>query len=455
MSKSKKIIVTILCMLFIVLGTGYFLGLAYFQTHFKIGTTINGFHCSFKSLNDTEELLSREVESYAIAVNTRNNGIEKISASDVGLKFNGKANLIELLKTQDYRLWFIPSSEEVTLPEDCYEIDSSKLTDELRKLKCMNNMVPSESAHIVETNGFYQVAAAVKGTFLDKNKARQIIETAIRQWRPSVNLEEADCYIDVDSGDEKELQKHCDFLNSIQDTIITYDFGDRTESVDFAKIKKHFLDSNFRFNTSKMKKYIEKIAEKYDTVGIARNFVTYDNRTANISGGDYGWKLDVDKTTKSLIDYIKKDTIDVVSPVYTQTAASRQQNDVGYSYLEIDMSNSHAVLYIDGTPVVQTSIKTNGDINPGFYKISGKQEMDVDGLMNTIDFGEYKIYQYNPVDVAASFSGSDDISGFSSNGVNPNSIAIDDASMVAIFNSMQNEWPVIVYSNDNISGQIG
>ena len=68
---------------------------------------------------------------------------------------------------------------------------------------------------------------------------------------------------------------------------------------------------------------------------------------------------------------------------------------------------------------------------------------------------EYKIYQYNPVDVAASFSGSDDISGFSSNGVNPNSIAIDDVSMVAIFNSMQNEWPVIVYSNDNISGQIG
>ena len=83
MSITKKIVLTLLCILSIVLGTGYFLGLAYFQTHFKIGTTINGFHCSFKSIDEAETLLSREVESYAIAVNTRNNGVEKIAANDV------------------------------------------------------------------------------------------------------------------------------------------------------------------------------------------------------------------------------------------------------------------------------------------------------------------------------------------------------------------------------------
>lgn len=453
MSKSKKIVIVLLCMLCIVLGTGYFIGMAYFQTHFKIGTTINGFHCSFKSLNETEAILSREVESYAMAVKTRNNGIEKISANDVGLKFNGKQNLIQLLKEQDSKLWFIPSVKEVTLPAECYEIDNSMLLNELKKLKCMNNMIKAESAHIVETNGFYQVASAVKGTFLDKEKTRQVIETAIRQWRPSVDLEASECYIDSDMGDEKELQKHCDFLNSIQDTIITYDFGDRKESIDFAKIKKYFMSSNYRFNTKKMKSYIEKIAKKYDTVGITRKFITYDGRTADITGGDYGWKLDVDKTTEGLIGYIKNDTVDVVSPVYIQTAASRQQNDIGYSYLEIDMSNNRAVLYIDGAPVVQTSIKTNGDITPGFYKLGNKQEMDDTGLLNVISFGTNKIYQYNATEATASFFGSDDISGFSSNGVQPNCIAIDDSTMKAIYDSIQTEWPVIVYNNDNILNQ--
>ena len=92
MSTSKKITLTLICLLSIILGTGYFLGLAYFQTHFKIGTEINGFNCSFKSIDDADALLSREVQSYAMAVNTRNGGVEKISADDVGMKFAEKMN---------------------------------------------------------------------------------------------------------------------------------------------------------------------------------------------------------------------------------------------------------------------------------------------------------------------------------------------------------------------------
>ena len=72
MSITKRIALILICLLSIVLGTGYFLGMAYFQTHYKIGTTINGFHCSFKTIEETDALLSRKVESYAIAVDTRN-----------------------------------------------------------------------------------------------------------------------------------------------------------------------------------------------------------------------------------------------------------------------------------------------------------------------------------------------------------------------------------------------
>ena len=175
MSITKKIVLTLLCILSIVLGTGYFLGLAYFQTHFKIGTTINGFHCSFQSVNETEALLSREVESYAIAVNTRNNGVEKIAANDVGLTFVGRSALVDIINKQDYKLWFIPEMEEQHLSADCYNIDETEMSAEMAKLKCMNNMVKGESAHIVDTNDFYQVSPAVRGTDLDKTKARQVV----------------------------------------------------------------------------------------------------------------------------------------------------------------------------------------------------------------------------------------------------------------------------------------
>lgn len=325
MSITKKIVLTLLCILSIVLGTGYFLGLAYFQTHFKIGTTINGFHCSFQSVNETEALLSREVESYAIAVNTRNNGVEKIAANDVGLTFVGRSALVDIINKQDYKLWFIPEMEEQHLSADCYNIDETEMSAEMAKLKCMNNMVKGESAHIVDTNDFYQVSPAVRGTDLDKTKARQVVETAIRQWKPEVNLEDSGCYIDADEISEEELQQECDLLNSIQDTIITYDFGDRKETVDFKTVQEKFLDENYMFSAEKVKKYIKKIAKKYDTVGAERTFMTFDDRPAIISGGDYGWKTDIEKTAAELLEYIKENTIDVIKPVYTQTAVNRSK----------------------------------------------------------------------------------------------------------------------------------
>ena len=108
MKTTRKIIITMLCVLCIILGTSYFLGMAYFQTHFKIGTTINGFHCAFKTVNEAEALLSKEVSSFAIAIDTRNGGVEKLTAKDVGMTFNGKEGLVNIINNQDYRLWFMP-----------------------------------------------------------------------------------------------------------------------------------------------------------------------------------------------------------------------------------------------------------------------------------------------------------------------------------------------------------
>lgn len=452
MSITKKIVLTLFCILSIVLGTGYFLGLAYFQTHFKIGTTINGFHCSFNSIDEAETLLSREVESYAIAVNTRNNGVEKIAANDVGLTFVGRSALVDIINKQDYKLWFIPEMEEQHLSADCYNIDETEMSAEMAKLKCMNNMVKGESAHIVDTNDFYQVSPAVRGTDLDKTKARQVVETAIRQWKPEVNLEDSGCYIDADEISEEELQQECDLLNSIQDTIITYDFGDRKETVDFKTVKEKFLDENYMFSTEKVKKYIKKIAKKYDTVGAERTFMTFDDRPAIISGGDYGWKTDIEKTTAELLEYIKENTIDVIKPVYTQTAVNRSKNDIGYSYLEIDTSNKKAVLYVDGAPVVQTDIKLNGGIESGFYKMKNKYGITDDGLVNAISFGSALLYQDDSNnDRTSGFTGDDDISGFSESTIHEGCATINATDMETIFTTMQEDWPVIVYNKNNIS----
>ena len=206
------------------------------------------------------------------------------------------------------------------------------------------------------------------------------------------------------------------------------------------------------FSAEKVKKYIKKIAKKYDTVRAERTFMTFDDRPAIISGGDYGWKTDIEKTAAELLEYIKENTIDVIKPVYTQTAVNRSKNDIGYSYLEIDTSNKKAVLYVDGAPVVQTDIKLNGGIESGFYKMKNKYGITDDGLVNAISFGSALLYQDDSNDDRTSgFTGDDDISGFSESTIHEGCATINTTDMETIFTTMQEDWPVIVYNKNNIS----
>lgn len=447
MSTTRKLITIFACIFCILLGTGYFLGMAFFQTHYKIGTTINGFHLSFQTLEEASELLSRKVESYAIAVDTRNNGVEKITADDVGLQFQGKDELAAILNEQNSRLWFLPEFDNHELPERCYSIDEEKITTTMNTLKCMQNMVKAESAHIVDTEDFYQVSKAVKGTNLDKAKTKNIIETAIRRWREQVNLEEAGCYIDADPGEEKQLQKQCDILNNIQDEVITYDFGDRKETVTFDTVKEAFLDEDYLFDEEKLLAYAQNLADTYDTIGQKRKFVTYDDRTVTIDGGTYGWKTDVQKTADKLLKNIKAGTIDVIEPVYIQTAAKREKNDIGRSYLELDTENRQVILYIDGVPEIQADIKENGPIETGCYQVSDIVPETSDGLKKAILFGNSALYLDNPEAAAPSFSGTDDISGFSASSIKQGCMTVSQETADALYEKMEKDWPVVVYGH--------
>lgn len=454
MKTTRKIIITMLCALCIILGTSYFLGMAYFQTHFKIGTAINGFHCAFKTVDEAEALLSKEVSSYAIAIDTRNGGVEKLTAKDVGMTFNGKEGLVDIINNQDYRLWFMPEIKEHNLDEESYAIDSAKIQKAIAKLKCMHNMVSPESARIVDTDGFYQVAQQVVGTELDREKAKQVIETSIRQWHKSVNLEDKGCYKEAEKTDEKELQKQCDFLNSIKDVIITYDFGDRKETVDVETIRKNMLSKDFKLSQKKIEEYVKSLAEKYDTIGNERSFVTYDNRTSSISGGDYGWQIDIKKTAQDLKQMITDKTIDVVNPTYSQSTVSKNSDDIGHSYLEIDKSHGSVVLYVDGNPVVQCQARFGTDISSGFYRLKLREAAAEDGTKNIMYFGDGAVYQFDDAAAMPGFSGNEDISATAtSNGVKQGCIAVDETSMNTIFTTFQDNWPIIVYDDSNITGQ--
>ena len=76
-------------------------------------------------------------------------------------------------------------------------------------------------------------------------------------------------------------------------------------------------------------------------------FRTTGGHNISIDRGNYGWATDVEKETELLIDDILNGRDISREPEYVHTAYVKGQNDVGPSYVEIDLSNQHLYLYIN------------------------------------------------------------------------------------------------------------
>lgn len=381
MKATRKVFTALLIVLFLVLCGAYVYGSWFFDSHYLPNTMLNEFDISFKTVNEVEELLNRKVQTYALAVDERNGGREKITSNDVGMEYRPGRELDDLLEAQNPYLWIIPSNhmEEVELD---FNVDKEKLKNAVESLKCFSDMQAPVDARIVYDDGF-RVVEEKMGTQLDKEQVQTLINSAIHYGKTSVDLTE--CYFSPEVYQE-DLKEKCEKLKKMQDIIITYDFGDDVEVVDVKNIQKWLTD--YELDKDKVFEFVQGLADKYDTVGKKRKFVTYDDRQVVIEGGDYGWKLDSEKETEDLIKLLESGETQIHTPVYTQKGQKREKNDIGYTYLELDVSKQHAVFYLKGDPIVQTPMKCSGLIS-GCYRMDGtrfgEMELVAENMEESLD----------------------------------------------------------------------
>ena len=73
-------VIALIMILLILTAGAYGYGVHYFTDHFLAGISGEWFNCSYKTADETEKLLAKEVQAYVLTVDTRNNGKESITA---------------------------------------------------------------------------------------------------------------------------------------------------------------------------------------------------------------------------------------------------------------------------------------------------------------------------------------------------------------------------------------
>ena len=385
-NNKRNIIAIGIIISFFTLLVIYFGITMYFMNHFYFGSTISCINVSGKTVEEVDAQMPSEVEEYTLELKERGNTKEQIKASDINLEYNSEGKVKELKDKQNPFEWIIAlfdkNNSKVT---EVVTYDEEKLKECLDKLSCFDssNIIEPQNPSFQYTDSGYVILDEVSGNKINKDILYNSVVNAILKGETTIDLESNNCYESPQyTSTSQEVIDTKDMLNKYTESKIAYIFGDNTEILDGSTIN-NWLETKenleITFDEKKIKSYLDKLSSTYDTVGKTREFVTSLGTTIKVGGGDYGWLINKNEEVQDLIAMIKEGQITTKEPIYKQTAICRDDNDIGNTYVEINMTKQHLWFYKNGALLVEGDVVTGNVSNncstpTGIYELKFKQK---------------------------------------------------------------------------------
>lgn len=167
------------------------------------------------------------------------------------------------------------------------------------------------------------------------------------------------------SSDSPEVEEACETMNQYCKARIVYTMGQEV-TVDAELISGWLTcdgDMNVSLNEEAVGDWVNSFAEQSDTLGKARSITSPSGKTAEVSGGTYGWVIDTAAETAALTENIKKAESVSREPAYRQRAASRSAQDWGVTYVEVDLTAQYMWYVKDGSVQFESDVVTGEPVN--------------------------------------------------------------------------------------------
>lgn len=349
----------------------------YFSNHFFMNTVINGVDVSLESYADFNAIIKDFINDYELQIIEKSGETEKIYGKEIGLKYNEKNSLNISYKQNPFKWIKSLTKVQEYFIKDLYVIKNNSFNNRINKLKCLNKeIIEPKNVSFKYTNGLYEAVKEIYGNKINKDKLIKEISICILNGDAKLDLYNNKCYMNPNPKytlfSDKTI-KVLNLLNKYVKSKITYLFGIKYEILDGQIINKWIsVDENLDIiiDEKAAVKYVLGLSNKYDTVGIERNFKTSTGKIVKVKGGLYGWKINLFGETLALLDNIKNGAIIIKEPLYAQKAYSRDINDIGSTYVEINITKQHIWFYKNGKLITHGSVVT-GNPNKGNSTVTG------------------------------------------------------------------------------------
>lgn len=350
-----------------------YLGLVhYYADGFSYGTWINGVYCTGKSVNEVNDELLKQFDYEGLTIIDGDGKSYTILARDVELTFDFNESLRLYLERQNPYLWIdnlVGDARAKTMEpvvsyrEDSYEkiVDSFPFFHEKGEDERILKIFKGKQ-------GYYLLDE--RSHVLNEQKAREMIRAAFDGFETELDLEEAGCYENLPLTEEmKQEISLWEKLAVYQDCGIVYQFGEESYPVDGSVVCDFLMtdeegslvldeDGNLCTDKEKVYAFIDRLADEYDTVGGKRQFQTTRGDIVTVEGGIYGNKIDRKAEKEYLLQAFLENKREVHVPFYTQMALRQGKDDIGDTYIEVDMTNQMMYYYEKGELKLETPVVT-------------------------------------------------------------------------------------------------
>ncbi len=369
-----KHLTIIFCILLVSLMATY-IGLAiYYHNAFAYGTWINGVYCTGRSISDVNKELAKGFSYEGVTIHDKDGNTFQIAAEEIGYQFDFAKALEIYQKQQNAWIWidslFHGESTKLT-PVVSY--DKQALEEILRGIPFLaverKHLDAERKVAIVRTKQGYELLNERKGV-LSADEAEAAIIRSIEASETEVFLEEEGCYHDLELTEQMEdTLSMWEKVNAFQQCGIVYQMGEEQIPVDASVVcdwialeedGSFALDEqgNLRMRENAVEEFIDALAGEYDTVGSSRQFHATRGEIVTVEGGIYGNKLDRKEEVAYLAEAFLNGRKEVHEPVYTQKAWKQGKDDIGDTYVEVDMGEQMMYYYEDGVQKLSTPVVT-------------------------------------------------------------------------------------------------
>lgn len=382
--KMKKGIIITVILLLLVVG-GYATGIGYYAEKFQPNTKFGSVDISNLTLKEAQDKISADLSKEKITVTENGKELGTFTLADLNGKVMTEEVLTAAYQSQDPAQWimgFFNSVEYDNLLMNHVEIADADLSNALVSIGLNNDERTAATNATIEYSDAlgYHVIDAKPGNQLDFDVVKKMIVEGLQSGQDTVEINTAYKQPEITAQDEK-ITSVMTQIDTFTNTKITLEIsGDEVVIPKELILKWIYFDASNQIVVDQelVKEYVGTLNDKYATYNKPREFASTLQGTVTVQPGTLGWSIDRESEAEQIAADLAAGQEVKRMPAIVGSGYNTEGNDIGNTYVEVDVASQMMFYYKDGVQVLSTPVVTGrsgtADTVPGAYSIWNKEE---------------------------------------------------------------------------------